>query len=188
MTGTYNIKIYQGATWTIQLRCTSDFQNVNNISFSNNVVTMEVFSHDFSVGDKVFVSGADQSVYNGLFTVASIVNDNVFTYSLSPSITPTFPATGRIKVAKITDLTGYQARMQIRPSRDSDVVTEEITSTGGGISITAGSGVIMGSIDAVSTASLDFDDTFYYELELINGAIITRLVEGDVVLVKGGNR
>ena len=62
------------------------------------------------------------------------------------------------------DLTGYVARMQVRPSANSSVVLLDCTSTNGKIVIDGGD-IIM-NVSAAETAALSFD-TAYYDLELV---------------------
>lgn len=71
----------------------------NNITSVGTTVTVTCrLSHGLGVGATVIVTGADQTAYNGTFTVASIVSPYVFTYTAlsTPSASP---ATGTIAVA-----------------------------------------------------------------------------------------
>lgn len=77
------------------------------------------------------------------------------------------------------DLTGYDARMQVRESYDShDVI----------LNLTAGTGITLGGtagtiyLEASATTTAGFDPTpnkqFLYDLELESAGVVTRLVEG----------
>jgi hypothetical protein len=96
------------------------------------------------------------------------------------------------------DLTGYQARMQIRPTVESNVVFLSLSSsllqdsTGINLSGSNGttplsSGSIAVYISAVSSSLLNFDEAFY-DLEMVNGNEVTRLLEGKVKLSKNVTR
>lgn len=77
------------------------------------------------------------------------------------------------------DLTGYTARMQIRETKESNSVLAELTTENSGITIVGATGTITLLITAAVTAKMSFSKA-YYDLELIDGAVVTRLIEGTV--------
>jgi len=95
------------------------------------------------------------------------------------------------------NLTGYQGRMQIRPSIGSDTVyitlSSSLDSDGTGLNFNGSdglnpptSGTIGIFISANSSSLLDFNEASY-DLELATGSefpIVTRLLEGNVKLSK----
>lgn len=95
------------------------------------------------------------------------------------------------------DLTGYQARMQIRPSIGSDTVYLTLSSSkaedGTGLSMSGSnglnpftSGTIGIFISANSSSQLDFNEAVY-DLEIATGSqfpVVTRILEGQVKLDK----
>ena len=96
------------------------------------------------------------------------------------------------------NLTGYQARMQIRPSVGSNEVYITLSSSldpcGTGLNLSGSnsinpptSGTIGVYISAVSSSQLDFTQGVY-DLELATGSgdcyVVTRLLEGEVRLSK----
>jgi len=95
------------------------------------------------------------------------------------------------------DLTGYQGRMQIRPSVGSDTVYITLSSSldddGTGLNFSGSdglnpptSGTIGIFISATSSSLLDFNEAVY-DLELATGSeypVVTRLLEGQVKLSK----
>ena len=96
------------------------------------------------------------------------------------------------------DLTGYQARMQLRPSPGSDIVYITLSSSlgpcGTGLNLSGSSGLnpptsgtIGIYISAVSSSQLDFNEA-YYDLEIASGsgncAVVTRILEGKIQLSK----
>ena len=96
------------------------------------------------------------------------------------------------------DLTGYHARMQIRPGIEaSDVyisLSSSLSPDGTGLNLSGSNGttpVQSGSIgiyiSAYSSSLLNFTEAFY-DLELINGREVTRLLEGKVRLSKNVTR
>ena len=96
------------------------------------------------------------------------------------------------------DLSGYHSRMQIRPGVESDVVflslSSSLDSDGTGINLSGSNGetpLSSGSlaiyISADSTEDLNFNEA-YYDLEMVNGGEVTRLLEGKVKLSKNVTR
>ena len=96
------------------------------------------------------------------------------------------------------DLSGYHSRMQIRPGVESDVVflslSSSLESDGTGINLSGSNGetpLSSGSlaiyISADSTEDLNFNEA-YYDLEMVNGGEVMRLLEGKVKLSKNVTR
>jgi len=96
------------------------------------------------------------------------------------------------------DLTGYQARMQIRPGIESSEVYISLSSSlspdGTGLNLNGSDGetsLTSGSIgiyiSAYSSSLLNFTEA-YYDLEMVNGREVTRLLEGKVRLSKNVTR
>ena len=96
------------------------------------------------------------------------------------------------------DLSGYHSRMQIRPSVQSDTIylslSSSLTADGTGINLSGSnfetplaSGSMAIYISADTTTDLDFNEA-YYDLEMVNGSVVTRLLEGKVKLSKNVTR
>jgi len=181
MVGTYDITILQGATWSLPARKTETLQTISSITIASSTVTCTVTSHDYAVSDKVFVSGADQDVYNGIQTILSVADDNTFTYDISYTTIPSTPGTGTVTVGRIVDLTGYTARMQVRLSTFASESLINLTTENGGIAIDSANGLITCSLSATDTTALDFFDAVY-DLEIMTGSTVERLLEGKVKL------
>lgn len=92
------------------------------------------------------------------------------------------------------NLSGYQARMQIRETKDSSTVICNLSSSldadGTGLNLSGSAGTLplsSGSIgiyiSAASSSGFNFD-TAYYDLELVTGGTVTRLLQGSVKLDK----
>ena len=65
--------------------------NLDLVTYSGGVVTVNTKNlHGMVPGCQIYLSGAAQSDYNGIFTVASVPNDLSFTYTIAG--TPTSPA------------------------------------------------------------------------------------------------
>jgi hypothetical protein len=76
--------------------------SVSAISRSDTTATVTLAAHGFAAGDSIVIGGADQSAYNGTFTVVSATTDT-FTYTVSG--TPVSPATGSITAGRLTTIT-----------------------------------------------------------------------------------
>lgn len=81
----------------------------------------------------------------------------------------------------LINLIGYTARMQIRENLEDTAFIHEATTENGGITLGDAAGTITLNITATDTAAFTFD-TAVYDLELISGANVTRLLKGDVTL------
>lgn len=93
--------------------------------------------------------------------------------------------TGLVTYFLPTDLTGYTARMHIREEIDSDTPILELTSDAGDITISPADGQITVTITDDVTATLDFELAVYdLEIEDGTGDVTTRLIEGEVELIK----
>jgi hypothetical protein len=65
--------------------------SVTGITRSSSTATATIGSHSYEVGDKIFISGADQSEYNGMHTITAV---GATTIQFAVSGTPVSPATG----------------------------------------------------------------------------------------------
>jgi hypothetical protein len=95
------------------------------------------------------------------------------------------------------NLTGYHAKMQIRPNIGSDTVYLTLSSSleddGTGLNLSGSnslnpptSGTIGVFISANSSSQFDFSEAVY-DLEIITGSsypVVTRLIEGKIQLIK----
>ncbi len=80
------------------------------------------------------------------------------------------------------DLTGYKARMQIRPKITDDEVIIELTTENGGIIFDdPANGLFTLYIPADKTAELNFKNAVY-DIEFDNNGFVTRLFGGTVTL------
>lgn len=75
------------------------------------------------------------------------------------------------------DLTNYTARMQVRANYPSTTVVLELTTANGGITLGGVLGTITLAASATATAAIAADD-YVYDLELITGSTVTRVVQG----------
>ncbi len=118
-----------------------------------------------------------------------------YSFTIEQGATIDFELTYKDSDGNPIDLTGYQGRMQLRPSAGSETIYITLSSslspdrTGLNFSGSSGlnpptSGTIGIFISAYSSSQLSFNEA-YYDLELATGSaypIVTRLLEGQVKL------
>jgi len=73
------------------------------------------------------------------------------------------------------NLSTYSARMQVRPTTDSTTLTLELTTANGRLTL----GGAAGTIDILVLASaMTMTGEYVYDLELVTGTTVTRLLQG----------
>jgi hypothetical protein len=73
---------------------------VDSITHDSGTVTVQTKeSHNVSPGVEITVSGANETAYNGTFTVQSVINYNAFTYAITPPPVLPSPASGDYSIA-----------------------------------------------------------------------------------------
>jgi hypothetical protein len=75
------------------------------------------------------------------------------------------------------NLSAYTARMHVRPSVESATLTVALTTENGGIVLDAATGRIELRLTATQTAALAAG-AYVYDLELVSGATVTRIIQG----------
>ena len=80
------------------------------------------------------------------------------------------------------DLTSYTARMQARASVTSATVVLDLTTANSKIVLGGTAGTITITVSAADTAAIT-QQSLAYDLELVSaGGVVTRLIEGQIVL------
>lgn len=79
------------------------------------------------------------------------------------------------------NLTGYTARMQVREKHTSVNTVVNINTSNGGIVLGGVSGTIQLNISSTTTALILAKD-YVYDLELVSGGNVYRLVEGKFIV------
>jgi tRNA A37 threonylcarbamoyltransferase TsaD len=80
------------------------------------------------------------------------------------------------------DLAGYTAKMQIRSKPESKAIILELSTGNTRITLNETTGSIRLFISDQDTASLSVCDKAVYDLELYNGAVTTRILQGNVII------
>ena len=79
----------------------------------------------------------------------------------------------------LVNITGYTARLQIRTSPDAPTPFITLTTENGGITLGGALGTISVLITAAQTAAI-IEAAGVYDLEMVSGSIVTRLLQGNV--------
>jgi hypothetical protein len=121
-----------------------------------------------------------------------------YSFVIEQGATTNFQINWNNESGSAIDLSGYHARMQIRPNIESSDIflslSSSLKSDNTGINLSGSnfvtplaSGSIGVYISAVSSSALNFGEAFY-DLELVKGNEVTRLLEGKVKLSKNVTR
>ena len=122
----------------------------------------------------------------------------LYTFTIEQGATYTSEIQWKNAANTAVDLAGYTAKMQLRDSQDASSTlyltlntSASVSSTGICLSGSSGTGNVSEgkiaiNITAADTTGLDFgtDDMAYYDLEMTNGSVVTRLLQGKVKLSK----
>ncbi len=79
------------------------------------------------------------------------------------------------------NLTGFDAYMQLRENFDSTIADLTLSTANGGISIDGPNGEITITATATQTTALT-SDYYLYDLELVNGSDVIRLLQGQITV------
>lgn len=99
-------------------------------------------AHAYVAGQSVTIAGANQSEYNGTFTITGVPSETSFTYAVVES--PTSPATGTIKAVKKAGTTFFISSMSRSSGNNAggtDTATVNLSDSTASLGITAGSSV-----------------------------------------------
>jgi len=120
-----------------------------------------------------------------------------YSFAIEQGSTVDFEIAYKDSAGEPIDLTDYQARMQIRPSKGSETVyitlSSSLAADGTGLHMSGSgdvnpptSGTIGIYIDAASSSAFTFNEAVY-DLEIVTGStypVVTRLLEGSVRLIQ----
>jgi hypothetical protein len=85
------------------------------------------------------------------------------------------------------DLTGYTARMMVRSDYENPTALVSLTTENGRITLGGAAGTITLLISATDTAGFTKGD-YVYDLELVSGATVTRVLQGKIKVSRESTR
>lgn len=95
--------------------------------------------------------------------------------------------TYRDSAGALVDLTGYTARMQVRYGYDDPNAVIDLTTANGGITLGGAAGTIALLITAAVMSAIGVPGEsriFRYDLELVSGSVVTRLLAGKFTVTR----
>ena len=185
-----NFKIYQGSTFSEILRWESSvkvYKPITAITKSAPLVVTAV-AHGVPLEWRVkFTNIAGMTDLNSTETyhlVTSKTADTITINNINSLGFKDYISGGIVEYNTPTDMTGYTARMQLRPKLDSSTIIEELTTENGKIVIDNVNKTIKLLISATDTAAYTFS-TAVYSLEVISsGGQVIPFANGVISLVK----
>jgi len=105
----------------------------------------------------------------------------IYDITIEQGATFTLNATWKDSAGAPVNLTGYSARMQVRPNYESEDILVSLTSAGGSIALGGALGTIIATISATDTQKLTIQEGVY-DLELELAGVVTRLLQGKATI------
>lgn len=94
----------------------------------------------------------------------------------------TFTETLTIKIENVPlNITGYSARMMVRPQPSSTTITLDLSTDNGKITLVGSTGTITVNVTASEMDGIAAR-SYRYDLELVNGATVIPLLEGAFIV------
>lgn len=184
-----NLKMYQGSTFEEVFRWSSStkvYKAITNITKAAPAVVTAVghgmpagwrFKITNVVGMKEINSDSEYHLASETTTDTVTINDlNSLGYTA-------YQSGGVVEYNLPVSLTGYTARMQLRPKVASEEILLELTTENGGIEIDPVASTIKIIVSATQTQALTFSSCVY-SLEMVKSGKVTQLVSGSISLEK----
>lgn len=185
-----NFKIYQGSTFREVFRWETSNKNyvtISNISKSAPVVITTSSAHTIPVGWRAKVTnvlGMKEINNSDEYRLVTQTTSNTVTINEINALSySTYTSGGVIEYNIPVNLTGYTARMQVRPNLESATIIASLTTENGGILIDPVLSTITLFISAADTAQYTFQ-TAVYSLELVSNQEVIPFCNGNISLVK----
>lgn len=185
-----NLKIIQGSTFGQVLRWESGTKVYKTITSITNSAPVIVYAsnHGIPVGWRARVTNVNgmkeiNSGTNDYYLVTSTTSDTVTFNAVNSLGYSAYTTGGVLEYNEPVDLSGYTARMQIRPKLDDSTIIKELTTENGGIVINNTTKTIQLVISATDTAAFTFNSAVY-SLELVVASTVIPFAAGSVSLTK----
>lgn len=169
----YNLGMDQGADWDLNVVYAQP-ASITNVT-GNGTTVVYTAANSFSAGQIVTVDQVIPYIYNLQEVVIATASASQFT--VTNAATGNY-VSGGLATAPL-DITGYTAKMQMRSYPDSATAVLTLTTENGGIVITGATGNIQLHATATQTAAIN-QGPYDYDIEIYQGASVTRVVQGQM--------
>lgn len=184
-----NFTMYQGSTFKEVFRWESNnkiYKPITNITKSAPVV-ITAAGHGLPIGWRTKITnveGMKQINSEDTYNIVTAATTNDVTINAINSLAYTaYTSGGVLEYNEPVNLSGYTARMQVRPKVSSDTVLLELNTANGGILLDTS----LYTITIVATDTQTKDLTFssaVYSLEMVKAGEVKQLITGNVILNK----
>lgn len=185
-----NFKVYQGSTFRETLRWESATKNYVSITSipkgAPGEVTLSSMPGNLPVGWRAKITGVGgmREINSDEYRTISFKYGNTLVFNeLNTTTYNEYTTGGTLEYNAPINLSNYTARMQIRPTIDSDTVIASLTTENGGITIDSTLASITIVIPATVTAGYTWQ-TAVYGLELAIGTEVVPFANGSLTLVR----
>ncbi len=112
------------------------------------------------------------------------ITPGTYNFTIYQGATFTYTLTWKDDAGTPIDITGFTAVLQFRESRDASTTFLTLSTAAGGITLGGAAGTITLAISATDTTAITVTGGVY-DLKLTSGAgVVTRLLEGEVLISK----
>lgn len=186
-----NFKIYQGSTFREIFRWESStkvYVPITNISNTAPVVITTGSEHNVPVGWRIRTTGVagmkEINCTDDQYYLVTEATDTTLTLNaVNATKYNTYTSGGTLEYNLPVDLTGYSARMQLRPKINSTEIIDTLTTENGKLELDIVNSTITIEVPASVTEDYNFNVAFY-SLELVSGQEVVPFINGTVTLVK----
>lgn len=185
-----NFKIYQGSTFKEIFRwetSTKTYANISSVTKTAPAVITTTAAHNIPVGWRVKITnvgGMKEINDSNEYRLVTSAGTNTLTLNEINAVGySTYTSGGVVEYNQPVDLTGYTARMQIRPTIESGIVISSLTTENSKLEINSQLNTITILIPALETTGFTFQ-TAVYSLELIKNSEVIPFCNGNISLIK----
>jgi len=112
----------------------------------------------------------------------------LYTLTIEQGATLSLVLTYKDSAGNLVNLTGYTARMMLRSSFTAASSILSLTTENSRIALGGAAGTITLTISATDTAALSAPQSGVYDLELVSGSTVTRLIQGTFTVTPEATR
>ena len=172
----YNLEMDQGADWDLNVVYKQP-ASITNVVGNGTTVTFTA-ANSFSAGQIVSIDQVMPYIYN--LQNVEIASANATQFTVTNAATGIY-ISGGLATAPL-NISGYTAKMQMRSYPDNPTAVLTLTTENGGIVITGATGNIDLHATPTQTGAIN-QGPYDYDIEIYSGGNVTRVVQGQVVVL-----